>query len=179
MLGRLKWFFVAFVVLATAAAGLFLGKSKEGEYLNSLYARRDFTLLDDSGDFFTLSSLPEKTLLLLVFTPDGIPVDSVGPLHVFSRHLGDLKGMGIETMLISRTNRDIVQNFKRAAGFPGRLLLDTGGTVGRIAGVWEGIEPASYWGYALVNQRFETLWLAKHNTPLSFTELKKALNEAR
>lgn len=179
MLGKFKWLFAVFALLATAAAGLYLGKSKEGEYLTSLYSRRDFTLIDDAGEFFTLSSIPEKKLLLLLFTPDGIPIESVRPIYEFSRHLGDLKQMGIETMLISRTNRDVVKNFKEAARFPTKLLLDTGGTVGRNAGVWEGFDVANYWGYALVNRHFETLWLSKHESPLSFEDLKKALKEAR
>lgn len=179
MLSKFKWLFAVCALMAAAAGGLYVGKAKEGEYFSALYSRRDFTLLDDNGDFFTLSSVPERTLVLLLFTPDGIPVEAVRPIHEFSRHLDNLKKMGIETMLISRTNRDIVRNFKQAARFPGRLLLDTGGTVGRNAGIWEGFAPVPYWGYVLVNHRFEVLWLLRQERPLTFGELKKALEDAR
>jgi len=179
MLGKYKWFFMVAVLLVTGLGGMLLGKSKEADYLKSLYERRDFTLLDDAGNFFSISSLPEKTLALLVFTPDGIPLDSVKPIYRFSLHLEDLKKMGIETMMVSRTNREIVKNFKQAARFPAPLLLDTGGTVGRNTGIWEGAEAVAYWGYVLVNRRNEVLWLARENEPMEFEKLKRQLLEAR
>ncbi len=179
MLARYKWFFMVFILLATGVAGLFLGKTKEADYMKSLYERRDFTLLDDDGNFFSISSLPEKTLVLLIFTPDGIPVSSVKPLNELSRKLDELKKMGIEAILISRTNREIVRNFKRAAQFPTRLLLDTGGTVGRNLGVWDGTGAAEYWGYVLVNRHNEVLWMARQEYPKSFEQIKKDLLDAR
>lgn len=179
MFARFKWFFAVFVLLATGAAGLLIGKSKEAGYMRSLYERRDFTLLDDSGNFFSISSLPEKKLALLIFTPDGIPVSAVKPMYEFSLHLGELKKMGIETMMISRTNRDIAKNFKHAARFPERLLIDTGGTVGRNTGIWEEPGPANFWGYALLNRHNEVLWLAKQAEPKTFVQVKAELNAAK
>jgi peroxiredoxin len=157
-----------------------LGKVKERDYLAALYERRDFTLLDDNGDFFQLSSLPRKKLALLVFTPDGIPPRDAKPFHEFSLHLGELRGQGIEALLVSRTNREIAKNFKRATRFPGRLLLDTGGSVGRNAGIWPGIELISYWGYALVDNEFHVLWTAlSENAPLGYEKLIAELKSAR
>ncbi len=179
MLSRYKWFIMIAVLLATGAGGLFLGKTKEADYMRSLYERRDFTLLDDSGDFFSVSSLSEKTLLLLIFTPDGIPVSSVKPTFELGLKLDELKKMGIEAMLITRTNRDIAKNFKKAARFPGRLLLDTGGTVGKNCGIWEGTAPAEQWGYVLLNRQNEVLWLAKQTEPKSFAQIKAELNANR
>jgi peroxiredoxin len=179
MAGKYKWHFMAVALLLTGIGGLLLGKARESEYMKSLYARTDFTLLDDSGDFFSISSLPEKKLALLIFTPDGIPVETVKPMHEFSQHLDDLRKMGIEPMLISRTNRDIVRNFKHASRFPARVLLDSSGTVGRNTGIWDGLTGATYWGYALVNRRNEVLWLARENELMSFEKLKKTLLESR
>lgn len=178
-LGRYKWIWLVLSLMLTATVGLIMGKSKEKDYLAGLYERRDFTLLDDAGDFFSISKLPERTLALLVFTPDGIPVNAVRPFYEFGRHVDDLRKMGIETMLVSRTNREVVKNFKAAARFPARLLLDTGGTVGRNTGIWEGFEAAPYWGYALVNNRNEVLWLERSEGVMSFEALKKTLNENR
>lgn len=163
-------------LLLTATVGLILGKRSEKDYLANLYARRDFTLLDDAGDFFSLSKMPARTLALLVFTPDGIPVSAVKPFHEFAGHVADLRKMGIETLLVSRTNREIVRNFKNAARFPSRLLLDTGGTVGRNAGIWDGFEAAPYWGYVLVNNQFEVLWSDRADSVLTYEQLKKTLN---
>jgi|GEM_PF-3789072 len=179
MIARYKWFFAVFALLATGAAGLLVGKSKEAGYIKSLYERRDFTLLDDSGNFFSISSMPEKTLALLIFTPDGIPVAAVKPMYEFSLRLDDLRKMGIETMLISRTNRDIAKNFKNAARFPARLLLDTGGTVGRNAGIWDEPGAANFWGYVLVNRHNEVLWMARQAEPKTFAQVKAELNAAR
>jgi peroxiredoxin len=179
MVARYKWYFVIFAILATGAAGLLLGKSREADYMRSLYERRDFTLLDDGGNFFSISSLPEKTLALLIFTPDGIPVDAVKPMYEFGLHVEELRKMGIEAMLISRTNRDIAKNFKHAARFPARLLLDTGGTVGRNSGIWEEPGPAAFWGYVLLNRHNEVLWLARQAEPKTFAQLKADLNAAK
>ncbi len=179
MLLRNKWFWLVISLFLTATLGLFLGKAKEKDYLASLYERRDFTLLDDSGDFFSISKLPERTLALLVFTPDGIPVSAVKPFADFSSRLDELKQMGIEAIMISRTNREIVKNFKKAAHFPNRLLLDIGGTVGRNTGIWEGFGAVPYWGYALVNNRNEVLWMGRSDSVMSFEELKKTLLENR
>lgn len=179
ILGRYKWLWLVASLLLTGTVGLLLGKSEEKSYLASLYERRDFTLLDDSGDFFSISKIPERTLALLVFTPDGIPVESVRPFHEFSARVEELKKMGIEAILISRTNREIVKNFKAAARFPGKLLLDTGGTVGRNTGIWDGYEAVPYWGYALLNNRNEVLWMERSDSVMSVDALKKALNENR
>ncbi len=179
MNSRFKWYGVFVSLFLVCGAGLMLGKFREKDYLSALYERRDFTLLDDRGDFFRLNSMSEKKLALLVFTPDGIPVEMVKPFAEFSRHVDDLQKQGIETYLVSRTNREIVKNFKYASRFPERLLLDTGGTVGRNAGVWPSVEPVSYWAYALVDREFHVLWLKTHEFPLPYEQLIQMLKEAR
>lgn len=166
-------------LLIVCAAGLMLGKFKEGDYLTALYERRDFTLLDDSGEFFRLNSMSPKKLALLVFTPDGIPVETVQPFAEFSKHVADLAAQGIETYLVSRTNREVVKNFKHAAHFPERLLLDTGGTVGRNAGVWPSNGPVAYWAYALVDREFHVLWMKTNEFPLPYEQLMQELKAAR
>ena len=69
-------------------------------------------------------------------------------------------------------------NFKEAARFPGRLLLDTGGTVGKNAGVWD-YKPVITWNYALVDGKFHVLWLANSDEPMSYERLTEELRKAR
>lgn len=175
---RPKWFVVAFLLLAVGVAGLVVGRNREKDFIGALYERHDFTLLDDQGDFFRLGALPEKKLALLVFTPDGIPPATVKPVYEFGLHLDELRRKGIETFLVSRTNREIARNFKRAANFGARLLLDTGGVVGRNAGAW-GPQPSATWAYALVDRSFRVLWLANSDAPMSYERLLGELSRAR
>jgi peroxiredoxin len=175
---RLKWYAFAISLMLVCAVGLLLGKTREKDYLSALYERRDFTLLDDQNEFFRLNSLPAKTLALLVFTPDGIPVDEVKEFYDFGIHLLDLRAQGIETMLVSRVNRDIAANFKRATGFKGRLLVDTGASVSRNAGVWNG-NPVAVWSYSLVDREFHVLWEATSVRPMSYATLVAELKKAK
>ena len=165
-------------MMLVCTLGLLLGKSREHEYLSALYERRDFTLLDDHNEFFSLSSLPAKKLALLVFTPDGIPTDEVKEFFDFGIHVGDLRAQGIETFLVSRVNRDIVANFSRATRFPGRVLLDTGASVSRNAGVWTG-NPLGTWAYVLADREFHVLWEATSERPMSYAMLVSELKKAR
>ncbi|HEY8280564.1 MAG TPA: redoxin domain-containing protein [Bdellovibrionota bacterium] len=176
---RLKWYAMAVALILTCGGGLMLGKLHEKDYMGALYERRDFTLLDDQGEFFRLNSLPEKKLALLVFTPDGIPLDAVKPFAEFSRHLENLQSRGIEPFLVSRTNREIVRNFKRATGFGARFLVDAGGAVGRITGIWSGAQLSSNWGYSLVDRDFRVLWSATSDEPMSYARLMEELKKAR
>ena len=176
---RSKWGFFALALLLMGGVGLVVGKVKERDYLAALYERRDFTLLDDQGEFFRLGALPEKKLALLVFTPDGIQVDTVKPFYEFGRHLEDLRGKGIEPFFVSRTNREIVKNFKRASHFGARLLLDVGGSVGKIAGAWPGMQLVSTWSYALVDREFRVLWLASSEQPMPYEQLMQELRKAK
>ena len=152
---RSRWIFFALALLLVGGGGLIVGKVKEREYVSALYSRKDFTLLDDGGDFFRLGSLPSQKLALLIFTPDGIPLETVKPFYEFGRHIDDLRAKGIEPFLVSRTNREIVKNFKRASRFGARILLDVGGTVGNIAGAWQQLQPVATWTYALVDREFQ------------------------
>lgn len=164
------------ITLAVAAAGLYVGKNREGDYLGALYERRDFTLLDDQGNFFHLAKQPADKKLLLVFTPDGIPPPHVKPFYDFSRQLPQWKDVTV--ILVTRTNAEVAKNFKRAASFPNPLLLDMGGTVGRIAGVWESPDPVSYWGYSLIDNAFRVYWKTASRVPLSVKELRDAIAKA-
>lgn len=176
---RLKWYALAMALMLVAGGGLMFGRYKEKDYIGGLYARSDFTLLDDAGEFFRLNSLSPKTLALLVFTPDGIPTQAVEPFYAFGRHVDDLRARGIEPFLVSRTHKDIAKNFKRAAHFTARLLLDAGGSVGRNAGVWQGTMPSTTWSYALVDREFHVLWNASADAPIAYDQLMEELRKAR
>jgi peroxiredoxin len=178
MLGKYRWVFMAVAALVTATAGLMVGKFKEGDYLSRLYARTDFTLLDDQEEFFQLSKFPSSRLLLLVFTPDEIHPALVAPFRAFSERLEDLERLGVDVMMITRTNREVVRNFMIAARFPSRLLLDTSGTVGRNVGVWQDLNPALHWGYALMDSSLRVYWTAASGRkPYSYDELVAELKK--
>lgn len=166
-------------ILLAAGGGLMLGKWKEKDYLSSLYERRDFTLLSDSGDFFRLGAVPANRLVLLVFTPDGIPVEAVKPFFEFSKHLDDFQSQGVEVFLVSRTNKEILRNFKRASGFNAPVLLDAGGAVGRVAGFWPGPNPVISWGYALVDNQFRVYFSSAEEQPIAYEKLASQLKAAR
>jgi len=180
--GNYRWLIMIFIALSTVAAGLVVGKLKEKDYVGQLYARTDFTLLDETGDFFQLSKLPETRLLLLVFTPDSIHPRLVKIFQEFSARLPELKNIGIDTKMITRTNREIARNFKEASRFPGRLLIDTSGTVGRNIGIWPDMNPVAHWGYALMDNKMQVFWATVEAQPISFdglmTEMKKLSSEA-
>ena len=91
----------------------------------------------------------------------------------------DLRAKGIEPFLVSRTNREIVKNFKRASRFGARILLDVGGTVGNIAGAWQQLQPVATWTYALVDREFRLLWVASADQPMAYDGLIKELKKAR
>ncbi len=78
-------------------------------------------------------------------------------------------------MLVARTNREIARNFKRASHFEGRMLLDPSGTVGRLAGVWPGLEPVEHWGYVLTDRSFQLYWGMLEPAPINFAQLQKGI----
>ena len=151
---------LAFLIIS--ALGYFFGKIRGAGFIEQMYERRNFTLLEDNGNFFELKSLPEKRLALLIFTPDAIPSNMVKPLFDFGRAEEFFRSKNIELILVTRTNSEIVKNFKRATRFPGRLLIDSSGTVGRLSGVW-GEGEAKGWGYLLTDNKFGLLW--RHSSP--------------
>ncbi len=175
---RSKWIYFTVALLVVCTAGLVVGKLREGDYLTALYARHDFTLLDTDGNFFHLGDTPERTLVLLVFTPDLMPREASLPIYGFGRHVDDLRQRGIETALVTRLNRDIALNFQHASRYPGRVLLDPTGTVGKLAGAWQpGTEKE--WSYALVDRTFRVLWFASSEQPLRYEELLTELKKAK
>lgn len=178
-IGRFHWVTLGMAALCAAGGGFVLGKIKERQFLESAGGKRDFMLLDDEGEFFRLAELPAGRLALLVFTPDGLPTDAVKPFFEFSRHVRELERRGVEVLLVSRTNREIVRNFKRAAGFTARYLVDAGGAVGRAAGFWPGPEPVGEWGYALVDRDFRVFWAANGEFPLSYDRIERELSALR
>ena len=153
-----------------AGAGLYVGKLKEGSYFGKLYERSDFILMDDQGDFFQLSKFDRNKLLLLIFTPDSIHPSAVRPMYEFSKGINNLKSLGIEVVLVSRTNREIVRNFIRASAFPGKFLVDMSGSVGRLAGLWE-LSATNDWGYALMDNHFQIFWKQKSPQILNWENL--------
>lgn len=175
MFGKQRYLWVGVCALIVATAGLYIGKLKEKDFLDELYLHRDFTLLDDNNDFFTLSAFPRDQRLLLIFTPDGLPPEAVGPFAEFSRRLADFQQRKIQVMLVTRTNKEIVMNFKAAARFPGRVLSDLSGTVGRTVGVWPSLDPVDHWGYVLVDHAFNQLFAQVANRPVSADELLRQI----
>lgn len=177
MFGRYRWLAIFFAALITAGGGLFLGKMKEKDYVGQMYARKNFTLMDDKGELFELSKFPGNKLLLLIFTPDALPPRQVKPFADFSKRLGQLKSLDVESMIVTRTNREIARNFKEASGFPSRMLVDTSGTVGRLVGIWPDNRAVTYWGYALADNQLRVYWAATSQVPMQYdallTELKK------
>lgn len=173
-LWRRRWFLLLLAGSITGIAGMIIGKIKEKETLSRLYERHDFTLLDDSGNFFQLSSLPKGELALLVFTPDGIPTDTVKPFFDFSLHLAELRARGVEVFLVSRTNREIMKNFKRAARFDAPALYDPSGTVGRLTGAWPGYQLVSDWSYVLIDSSLQLIWGMRAKMPLTYADLQEA-----
>ncbi|RYZ96513.1 MAG: redoxin domain-containing protein, partial [Proteobacteria bacterium] len=132
MLGKgiYRWLGLAFIVLAVIGGGLYVGKQREGDYIKKMYERTDFTLLDDDNEFFRLKDFPKEKLLLLVFTPDILSPELVDTFRVFSKKVPALRAKGVEVMMVSRANREILHNFRSSVYFPGRVLIDTSGTVG-------------------------------------------------
>jgi peroxiredoxin len=171
MLGRYRWLLVFFAALVTAGGGLFLGKMKEKDYVGQMYARKDFTLMDDKGELFQLAKFPANKLLLLIFTPDALPPAQVKPFREFARKLGELKQLDVESMMVTRTNREIARNFKESSGFTSRMLVDMSGTVGRLVGIWPQPDPVSYWGYALVDNHLQVYWAASSQAPMDYGRL--------
>lgn len=173
----MHWLGLAMAFVVAAGGGLLFAKLKERDYLGAMSGYHDFTLLDDKGEFFRLNSLPETSLALLIFTPDGIPTASVKPFFDFSTHLDALKDKGLDVFLISRTNREIVRNFLRASHFTSRFLVDAGGVVGRNLGVWPSIQPVSTWAYVLVDRNFRVYWTRSDKEPIPYESLMKDMQE--
>jgi peroxiredoxin len=177
MLGKYRWLLIFIAALITAGGGLYIGKIKEKDYMGRMYERRDFTLLDDGGNFFQLSKFPKDKLLLLIFLPDGVPPSLVKDFRMFSKNLDELHRLDVETMMITRSNKEVARNFKEASGFAKPLLWDPSGTVGRLVGIWPNPLPVSHWGYALMDNRFQVYWVNVTKQPLTYptllAELKK------
>ncbi|MGZ3694992.1 MAG: hypothetical protein ACXWQO_12595 [Bdellovibrionota bacterium] len=173
--GKRIYFLLGIVALCVAISGLMVGRQREKAYLEALETHHDFTLIDDADDFFRLNSLPKDERLLLIFTPDGIPTNTVKAFFDFSLHLSDLAKDKIRVRLVTRTNRDIVANFKRAAHFDERVLLDVGGTVGSAAGAWTMLNPTTQWTYVLTDSQFHIFWRKAAEAPLSYEQIKAEL----
>lgn len=181
MLGKsiYRWLGLTFIVLTVIGAGLWVGKQREGDFLAKMYARTDFTLLDDDNEFFRLRDFPKEKLLLLVFTPDALSPSLVPPFREFSARVKDLRARGVEVMMVSRTNRDTVHNFRNSGHFPGRVLIDSSGTVGRNIGVWDGFTPVTYWGYALVDATSRVYWTTREENLLPYEEIWAQLKKMK
>jgi peroxiredoxin len=162
---------VAVCTVLVSAAGLLVGKKKEKAYLESLETYHNFTLLDDNDQLFELNKFPANQRLLLIFTPDGIPTDSVKATYDFGTHIADLAKKKTSVRLVTRTNKEIVANFKRVARFDAPVLYDMSGVVGRAAGIWPGLDPVDYWGYSLIDNQFHIFWQKTSVEPLSYQEV--------
>jgi peroxiredoxin len=176
-MNRWSWLAMAAAILVAGGAGLMYGKLKEKDYLASMNTFHDFTLLDDQGEFFHLNELPASSLALLIFTPDGIPTNNVKPFSDFFRHAEGLKAEGLEIVVISRSNREIVRNFLRATRFPVRFLVDAGGSVGLNLGAWSNIQPSREWSYILVDRKLQVYWSQQSAKPVSYEDFFAAMQK--
>jgi peroxiredoxin len=167
------------VVLVVGLAGLFVGQWRQEDRIRGYYRKVDFSLLDDKGEIFHLKDFPADRLLLLVFTPDGLPTNHVSPFARFNEKINELKERNIEVMVVTRTHREISRNFLLAAGYQGRLLHDLGGTVGGKVGVWDGFKPSPRWGYGLMDRTFSLHWTETAPLPLAASEILQALDLKR
>lgn len=172
-----KWIWLVLTAVLVAGSGFLLGNFQNKDYVARIYDRSDFILLDHEGEFFQLSKFPANKLLLLVFTPDGIPPADVKPMYQFARNVPKLEG--VEVMLITRTNREIVKNFRAASHFEGKILVDASGTVGRILGIWPSQESVSHWGYALIDREFRGYWVTTTPRILTFDEVRERVEKVR
>lgn len=154
-----------------SAAGLLVGKQKEKAYFESLETYHNFTLLDDSDNVFELNKFPANQRLLLVFTPDGILPSTVRAMYQFGTHIPELAKKKTSVRMVTRTNKEVVANFKRAAQFEAPVLYDMSGVVGRAAGIWPTLDPVDYWGYALIDNQFHIFWQKTSPEPLSYEEV--------
>lgn len=153
---RTKWYVLGLCAFLSAAAGLKYAKEREKEFLGRLYSRKNFTLLDDRGNIFELAK--QKDYILLVFTPDGLPPADVKPMRTFAEHRSKFKDSKIQLVMITRTNREIARNFRDGARFPGILLTDPSGSVGKWLDIWKDPNPVDYWAFTLINNKLDLLW---------------------
>ena len=166
------------VLIMVVVGGLIFGRVKEATYLPMLNERKDFLLQDYKGEFFHLSKMPKEKVYLLIFTPDEIFQKSVGPMAEFNLALKQIREKKVEVVWITRTNRDIVLNFRSACGFPGTLLIDMGGTVGKRFDLWPTIDTVRTWGYALVNSEGEVFKTLRSENVLTAQEVINLLDKS-
>jgi len=167
MTRKLPIILLTFVMAAGAIwAGNMYWNQKKGDFFRRLYARKSFTLIAGDGKIFDTKDFPKDKRILLIFTPDTIPVSAVKPFRFLLRDLQRSRGGGIYLAVTSRVHEDIVRNFLHAAGFTGKVLLDPSGSLGRYLGAWPSMEPAQDWTFVLVDHELKAKWaVAKKEVP--------------
>ena len=176
LLTRYRFLFLFLVGgILTVTAGTVIWNQKKGPYLEALYERSSFILLDDQNNFYGTKDIKEGERLFLVFVPDAIESRYIGELHKFAGDLDILRSKKIAVALVARLPPDSIRNLKRLAQFPGRALLDPSGSLGRVTGIWPDMEPVRTWGYVMIDKNLHVLWAARADHLLSFAEYQQKL----
>ena len=176
ILNRYRFIFLFLIgAIAAVLAGNTVWKEKKSAFIGSVYERHSFLLLDDEGNLFGTKNLQSDEKLLLVFVPDILQPDSTVQLKSFARDLGALKKKNIVVALISRSNFDVSFNLKRISGYPGRILRDPSGSIGRILGAWTSYQATKEWRYALVDKGLRIFWSASADHAMSLSEFSEKL----
>jgi len=164
----------AIIILLVVGVGNLFWKNKKEQALKELKTVKQFSLLEDNGKLFKSTDLSSSQKMLLIFTPDFPTQIDVNAFYKFIKYQESLEKKGIQVILISRGNQDLIQNFKRATRFKGRLLFDLSGTVGKLFGAWPTLEKDKNWTYALVGNDLRVYWQKISPIFLSFAEVRAA-----
>ncbi len=166
---------VALVVIAIIGGGHYLWTQKKDSVFLEMDTVRSITLLQDDGKFFSSNAFPAGRKILFIFTPDIISPSEVKAFANLANATPILEKKNIELILVSRVHKDIVKNFKYAAPFSGKLLLDASGTLGRLYGAWPGMNPVLQWHYVITDRSLRPESKFSSPNALGFSDLKKYL----
>ena len=95
----------------------------------------DFTLRDDEGQEFTLSSLRGRTVVLMFYPKDFSPLCE-GEMCSVRDAWSDWSETGAVVIGISRDSHWAHRAWKQQQGFKHKLLADIKGEVSRLYGAW-------------------------------------------
>ena len=170
--GRLLAFLVGAIVVVSLGQ-LYWGKKRDGLF-RELYERKSFVLLDTKGELFKSSSLKPGEKALLLFPPDDPKQSHVNELYQFSKKI-DFSAKKTTVLLVSRMHIDSLRNFSAYARWPGRVLQDPSGSVGRLTQAYPSLEPIPFWAYTLMDHEFRVLWTLQSDRLMSREELLKRI----
>lgn len=166
---------IVLVVVAVVGAGHYVWTQKKEAVFLQMDTVREITLLQDDGKFFLSRNFPAGRKILFVFTPDILPPSEVKNFYELSQGIPAMEKRNIEVILVSRIHPDIIKNFKNAARFPGKLLLDASGTLGRLYGAWPSPAAVLPWHYVVTDKSLQPGVKFSSPEALGFADVKKYL----